>query len=321
MDEPSRGAVHPIGVVAKRTGVTLHVLRAWERRYGVVEPMRTPGGQRLYSDADIERLTLLRQVTEAGRNISQVADLPLEELQRLALEDTRLSARTGSGPAVVAGASRGAYEAYRQRCLEAAERLDGDMVHATLMRAVVSLRPSEFLDDVLMPLLREVGERWHAGDLSPAQEHVVSVAARRVVTWLVDAYDAVEGGPVLLVTTVTGEQHEFGALMVAVVALDSGWRVAYLGTSLPADEVVKAAGLVGAKAVALSIVNRAADGVAVGEVRRIRTALPATVTLVAGGSGAVSRRGELEVAGAVVLDGAAELGEMLRRHAAAGGSR
>jgi MerR family transcriptional regulator, light-induced transcriptional regulator len=303
MDERERGqgAIHPIGVVSKRTGVSLHVLRAWERRYGVVAPDRSAGGQRLYSDADIARLRLLRQVTDAGRNISQVAQLSLEELQRLATEDVRADAtqpRNGVG-------------SYRDRCLAAAERLDGESVHATLMRAVVSLRPTEFLDDVLMPLLREVGERWHAGDLSPAQEHVVSVSARRVVTWLVDAYEAPEEAPVLLVTTVSGEQHEFGALMASIVGLDAGWRVVYLGTSLPAAEVVKSARLVNATVVALSAVNRGESETPLEEFRRIRVALPATVSVVLGGAGAVARRTPLEKAGAVVLESAAELRALL----------
>jgi MerR family transcriptional regulator, light-induced transcriptional regulator len=306
--EGENEAIHPIGVVSKRTGVSLHVLRAWERRYGVVAPGRSAGGQRLYSDADVARLRLLRQVTEAGRNISQVAQLPLAELQRLVSEDARA--------AVVP--ERSDVESYRSRCLAAAERLDGEAVHAALMRAVVSLRPAEFLEEVLMPLLREVGERWHEGTLSPAQEHVVSVSARRVVTWLVDAYEAPAEAPVLLVTTVSGEQHEFGALMASLVGLDAGWRVTYLGTSLPAEEVVKSARLVGASVVALSMVNRGESAVPVEEFARIRVALPATVSVVVGGAGAAARRTTLEEAGAVVLESAAELRALLEERGSGG---
>jgi MerR family transcriptional regulator, light-induced transcriptional regulator len=301
-ERESGGALHPIGVVARRTGVSLHVLRAWERRYGVVEPRRTAGGQRLYSDADVARLRLLRQLTEGGRTISQVASLPMAELERLAAEDVQAP--------VPAPQESGAW--YRSRCIAAAERLDGDAVHATLMRAVVSLRPVEFMDDVLLPLLREVGELWHGGRLGPAQEHVVSVAARRVVTWLVSAYEAPAGSPVVLVTTVEGEQHEFGALMVNVVALDEGWRVTYLGTSLPAAEVVRAALEVGATLVALSVVGEGDGERVVGEVARIRAALPATVGVVVGGAGAAARRTELEKAGGQIIADAAELRTLLR---------
>lgn len=298
--------LHPIGVVARRTGISLHVLRAWERRYGVVRPERTAGGQRLYSDADITRLRLLRQVTEAGRNISQVAALPSAELERLATTDLR---------GEVVPAYPNGTGGYLERCLAAAERLDGEAIYATLMRAVVSLRPAEFLDEVLMPLLLEVGERWHRGELTPAHEHVASMAARRVVSWLIDAYEAPAGAPVALVSTVSGELHEFGALMVTILALDSGWRVLYMGTSLPAAEVVRAALSAGASLVALSIVNRPADAPddrVVEEIGKVCAALPATVQVVVGGAGAVARHAQLEAAGAVVLSDSRTLREMLK---------
>lgn len=307
----SSAATHPIGVVSRRTGISLHVLRAWERRYGVVLPTRTPGGQRLYSDADVQRLILLRQVTEAGRSISRVAGLPVEELQRMVLEDTRLAVGKVRRPPLSDGRWR-----YVDRCLAAAEKLDGEVVHGMLMRAVVSLRPMEFLDEVLMPLLREVGEEWHCGRLSPAQEHGVSEAARRVVLWLVAAYEAPESGPLLLVTTPSGEQHEFGALMVTVIGLDAGWRISYLGTSLPPEEIVKAAGLVEASVVALSLVNGERVAGSIEEIRRVRRELPVSVPVVVGGAAAVAAQVELESAGVIVLDSAAPFAEMLRRLAA-----
>lgn len=304
-DDVVAGRLHPIGVVSKRTGISLHVLRAWERRYGVVEPKRTQGGQRLYSDDDIARLRLLRRLTDGGRNISQVASLTDEELTRLAVEDAALSQATQSADE---------RERYRRESLRAAMRLDADTVHTTLMRAVVSLRPAEFLEEVLLPLLQEVGDRWHAGELSPAQEHVVSMSARRVVLWLIDAYDSEPTAPVVLVTTVAGELHEFGALMACVVALDEGWRVTYLGTSLPAPEIARAARLSDATVVALSVVNTDGDGQVIDEVGHVRGALPSTVRVVTGGAGAEARRALLKETGAEVLSGSAELRTVLRTH-------
>lgn len=298
----SQAPLHPIGVVARRTGITLHVLRAWERRYGVVEPERTAGGQRLYSDADIERLRLLRQVTEAGRGISQVAHLTDAELAELASAD---AARSGE-PAEETAAG------FREACLAAGERMDGDAVHAVLMRGVVSLRPREFMGEVLLPVLREVGERWHAGRIGPAHEHVVSQAARRVLHWLLDAYDAQPGSPVLLTTTLAGEQHEFGAMAASAVGMDEGWRVIYLGASLPAGEVVRAARHVRASLVALSVVSVPADDVVAAEVSAIATELPAGVPLVVGGAGAEEQGSALQRAGAQVLPDLDALRDMLR---------
>lgn len=288
-----RGALHPIGVVAKRTGISLHVLRAWERRYGVVEPVRTAGGQRLYSDADIQRLRLLREVTEAGRNISQVADLSDEELAVLAAEDVT----TGAKPLQDTAAW------YRETCLAAGERLDGDAVYATLMRAVVSLRPREFMGDVLLPLLQEVGERWHAGRLGAVHEHVVSQAARRVLYWLLEAFESTPDAPVLIATTPSGEQHEFGAMAVSAAALEEGWRVVYLGASLPPAEIVRAARHVRARLVALSAVNTPEGNELVREVAALEQELPEGTGLLIGGAGAAGQRAELERAGArVILD-------------------
>jgi len=301
-----RPALHPIGVVAKRTGITLHVLRAWERRYHVVEPSRTAGGQRLYRDSDIARLRLLRKVTEGGRNISQVAQLSDAELEQLAGEDV---AAAHERPQPTAA------EGYRAKCIAAAERLDGEGVHAVLLRAIVAMRPAEFLEEVLMPLLYEVGQLWHRGRLSAAQEHVVSIAARRAVQWLLDAYEAAPDAPVALITTVVGEEHEFGALMASIVALDEGWRVSYLGTSLPAAEIVGAARRVDAAFVALSLVNTAHVEQAVREVASVRAALPATVPVVIGGAGAASARLALEKTGAVVITETAALRESLRLQA------
>jgi MerR family transcriptional regulator, light-induced transcriptional regulator len=143
----------------------------------------------------------------------------------------------------------------------------------------------------------------------------VSVAARRVVSWLLEAYEAPSDAPVALVTTVAGEQHEFGALMVTVVAVDEGWRVSYMGTSLPAAEIVRAAQSIQPALVALSLVNDvlpAGFENAVQEVAAVRAALPATVPVVVGGAGAVARRAQLEAAGATVLEEASALRSMLR---------
>ena len=79
---------HPMKIVVRRSGLTPHVIRVWERRYGAVIPLRTPTNRRLYSDADIERLRVLRHLTHAGHSISHIAQLPMEQLQSLVRADT-----------------------------------------------------------------------------------------------------------------------------------------------------------------------------------------------------------------------------------------
>ena len=305
------GALHPIGVVARRTGLTLHVLRAWERRYGVVEPVRTSGGQRLYSDADVERLRLLRELTDAGRSISQIAGLQVEELRDLAAGDVRPTVGQDGGgvqPVIAPAAVR----QIRESCLAAGERMDGVAVHAALTGAVVSLRPQEFLGEVLIPLLHEVGDMWHAGQVGPAQEHTVTEAARRVLSWMLEAYAQPVSGPLIIATTPSGEQHELGAMTVSAVALGEGWRVAYLGPSLPASEIARAARRLNAAAVALSVVNDDVVESAAHEMCELGEALPEGVTMLAGGRAAEAGRAQLELAGARVITDLDELRRVLR---------
>jgi methanogenic corrinoid protein MtbC1 len=228
--------------------------------------------------------------------------------------DLRILVETDGAAAPSAAESAGGAEAGAERAraaaLAAGERLDGESVYTVLMKSVVALTPREFMASVLSPLLLEVGERWHAGRLGAAQEHVVSDAARRVLWWMVQAYERSDAGPLLVVTTPSGEQHELGAMMAAITALGEGWRVMYLGCSLPASEIAAAARRTGAAAVALSLVNRA-DASA--DVQDLSAMLPPDVALLAGGSGALAQRGALERSGARVLADLEDLRGLLRR--------
>ena len=267
---------HPMGVVVQRTGLTSHVIRAWERRYGAVEPSRTEGGQRQYTDAQVMRLRLLKRVTERGHTISNVAGLSTEELASLIGEtDAELT-----GP----GGARDR-SAYLSACLSAAERMDAQTLREELMRAVVSLSAPVFIQEVVGPLLDRVGELWEEGSIRPAQEHVVSTAVRQVLDWLLGRYEPSREAPLLVAGTLAGDLHEFGAMLAAVTAADAGWRVLYLGPSLPVDEIVVAAERAGASAVAVSLVDgEASDSeYAVNALTSLRDRLPDGVLLVTGG--------------------------------------
>lgn len=297
-----------MGVVVQRTGLSAHVLRAWERRYGAVEPGRTEGGQRLYSDADLVRLRLLKRATEGGRPIGSVAELPTDELAALVGEDGGVGvggggAETGEGLA----SSRAA--PHLEACLAAADRMDVAGLRAELMRAVVKLSAPTFVTAVVGPLLQRVGDLWERGSLRPAQEHVVSTAVRQVLDWLLGRYEAPAGAPLLVAGTPAGELHEFGAMLAGVIAADAGWRVLYLGPSLPAEEIAVAAERSGAAVVALSVVDGVdVDGERAGrELARLRDRLPPGVLLVAGGR----RSGEVEMDGVTRVEDLDVLREVL----------
>jgi MerR family transcriptional regulator, light-induced transcriptional regulator len=303
---------HPIAVVSERTGLSQDVLRVWERRYRAVEPRRGPGGHRAYSDADIARLRLLHAATSAGRSIGQVASLSTEELERLANEDRsaraeRIDARGAAGP----DASRATAEVLAH-AINATARLESAELQHMLRRAVVRLGVNAFIEDVVSPFLRQVGDDWHAGRLTIAQEHLASTTIHDIVVESMRAIVPPNDAPTLLVSTPAGERHAIGAALVAATAATDGWRVLYLGADLPASEVATAARSGDARVVAMSATYLSDRRRTLDELRALRALLPPHVTLVVGGAGAATIAADLQEAGIRVGATLAHLRETLR---------
>lgn len=272
-------------------------LRAWERRYGAARPSRSGKGQRLYSDADVRRLQLLREVVDAGHSIGTVAALSDERLLRLLEEDVEARERPQGNQRV----SLDEGESHVVACLAALERLDGSRMQTLLTRAAVELGPGQFIELVMLPLLRQIGARWEGGTLRPGHEHLASVAVRQVLGWLVETVQPSHGAPTLVATTPAGQRHEFGAMLAAATAAAAGWRTVYLGPDLPADDIAMIAREVDAQAVALSVVYPAQDGALAEELRRLRQSLPPDVALLVGGRAAHLYQRQLEHDGAELL--------------------
>ncbi|MFW5947334.1 MAG: MerR family transcriptional regulator [Gemmatimonadota bacterium] len=291
---------HPIGVAAERTGLTTDVIRAWERRYGAVEPARDASGQRLYTDAEVERLRLLRRATEAGRSISQVAGLDAGSLAELVRGDE--AARADRAPA----------EADVEDLLDLARGLDGPALEEALRRALLVSGLSGFAEGVAVPLLHRLGEEWHDGRITPVEEHVASAAITRVLTGLRTGRGV---GPVAVVATVAGERHEVGALLAAATVELAGWQVVYLGADVPAGDLVAAVAAVGARAVCASVVYAPSSAEVQSWFRAVRAGLPESVEVYAGGAGVGELRDELALFGVHCPDGMTGLREALERQA------
>jgi MerR family transcriptional regulator, light-induced transcriptional regulator len=287
---------HPVRVAAQRSGVTPHVLRAWERRYRVVTPVRSEGGQRLYSDMDVERLRLLRRLTGLGHGIGQLAKLSNEELERALHDEEPTEDRQEP-----AGSSEGQAAAFRSAAIRAAQQLDAGELHAVLERAAVSLGVPMFLDQVAGPTIREIGHGWQNGTVTVGQEHLATVVFRRVLGWIIDTIEAPEGAPRLLLATPPGQMHELGALMAGAAAASEGWDVVYLGADLPAAEVVSAAQQAAVHAVALSIVLPD-NGSLLRNLTEIREGLPSEVILLLGGAGVEADPERFRKLGAKIID-------------------
>jgi len=288
---------HPIRVVAHRTGLTAATIRAWERRYDAVEPARSDGGQRLYSDSDIDRLNTLRALTDMGRSISSVAILPPDAAEALLSEDLEASAGT------------------EERAIDAAEQswvddaydhmtsMDTDALERTLWRAFLAVGARAFLDEVVGPLLTRVGQGWAAGRVSPAQEHLGSGVLERVLTWMNDPAKSDRSGPTVVLATLPGEQHALGARLAAAAASVEGWRTAYLGADLPPEEIADAARRVGARAVAISTVQTDRVPETLAQLTRLRELLDSGIGLMVGGAAARLLRQERLPAGILVFEG------------------
>ncbi len=265
------------------------MLRAWERRYGAVRPARSAGGRRLYGDAEVERLILLKRLTSQGHSIGQVARLTTAELASLVERERRQAHQPDDTAGTVAlhEAEREAQAAMAidavDAAMEATARLDAAGLESGLRRTALSLGPLPYVTSVAGPFLRQVGERWHDGVMSVAQEHLATASTRATLQWIVSALRPPIGAPCVVVATLAGERHELGALMSAAVAAGVGWSPLYLGSDMPAAELAAGARRARAAAVAVSGVYGSAE-VLGSEVERLRDALPAGVPIFLGGA-------------------------------------
>lgn len=291
LDEP---ALHPIQVVARRTGLSPDLIRAWERRYQAVSPRRSTTDRRLYSDTDVERLQLLRRAIQSGRRIGDVAQLSLAALQALAQRDeARQEPSTGRAVPATPAAD------YLDACLTAVRRLDPFALDAALAAAARALSVPALLREVIGELLARIGEAWRVGELRACHEHMATVQVRFFLGALLFDSMMTTTGPVLLVTTPRGQRHELGALMVAVTAAQAGWLPLYLGPDMPSDEIAFAAGEKNAVAVALSISYPADDPRLAEALRRLRRQLAESVAIVVGGAAVAGYREALAEIGAL----------------------
>ncbi|MFZ1130561.1 MAG: MerR family transcriptional regulator [Terriglobales bacterium] len=231
-------ASYPIGAVTKLTGLPLDTLRAWERRYGAVVPARSPRG-RLYSEDQVKRLILLRQVVEQGHAIGQIAAIKDRELRAL-LEKNASMALTASDEMLVP-------------VLRALERFDYSATDREINRLAASIaNPRDFVHQAALPLMRTIGQRWHDGKCSIVQEHILTHHLSALLSSLVRTYSRSNSSGRVLLATVSGERHEFPILAAAMLVAAGGLDVIYVGSDLPAADIVLAARRTDAMVVLLS---------------------------------------------------------------------
>ena len=302
MDRDRKKAKAELGIeaVAQRSGLSQHLIRIWERRYGAVRPRRTESNRRLYSESDGIRLELLNRAVQAGHRISDIAQLSTSKLEHL-VKASRLLA------GVVETKSGGTKEDYVGEAIGAVKRLDPESLGAVLSAAHVNLGQARSLEQVIMPLMEKIGDHWKEGEIQIANEHMATaVVVQHVGSTLANSrYN--KSSPVLVTATPQGQLHEVGALAVGVAAALEGWRPIFLGGNLPAEEIAGAAQKSKARAVALSIVYPSDDPRLAWELVRLKKALPPAVAVFAGGRGVEGYRAALEEIGVVVVSDLSDL--------------
>jgi DNA-binding transcriptional MerR regulator/methylmalonyl-CoA mutase cobalamin-binding subunit len=237
-----------INMAAEMSGVSEGLIRAWERRYGVLKPRRTPAGYRAYTESDITVLRKLKQLTAEGVSIAEAVKL-LPSIKRDVREELDKPERAHPKAPKAKQAQK-----WRQEILVAAERLDQQAVENLLDEGMASMPPVSFWEQVLAPLQREVGARWHQGTLTVAEEHLVTQAIRqRVMTMIHQAPRRSKRHVVC--ACFPKDDHELGLLGAALKFRYAGWRVTFLGARTPAEHLARVVRVVQPQVVALSCVH------------------------------------------------------------------
>ncbi len=218
MDTPDGSPVLRIGELSRRLGVSDHVLRAWESRYGLLQPERSAGGFRLYSEADALRVRRMQAYLARGLSAAEAARTVLGE-----------NHEAGADPAEseLSGALR-----------QALDTFDEPAAQAVLDRLLSDLSVTTVLRDVVLPYLTELGERWESGTASIAQEHFASNVIRGRLAGLARGWGNGHGPRAVLACS-PGELHDLALMIFGIVLNRSGWRIDYLGMSTPVEELTR----------------------------------------------------------------------------------
>ncbi len=264
---------YSIRVASRLTGISSDTLRMWERRYGFPKPQRNASKVRVYSKEDVERLALVSRALKAGYRAGEVIQKSTSELEKM----LEAAAPTTFDPVETSGQPVRAL-------MEALSADDPDALRAELRQTVATLGPQQFVTDVAGPLLVRVGEAWSTRRLEVRHEHMLSDALTSQLRLLLSAYEGRTGDPVMILTTLPGEQHSLGIEMVALYAALLGATPRLLGPDTPIEQIVEAARALGARVVGLSVSGAAELSTVDTQLHELLRALPSRVEVWIGGA-------------------------------------
>jgi MerR family transcriptional regulator, light-induced transcriptional regulator len=266
-----------IGELARRTGVATELLRAWERRYGLLTPERTSAGYRLYSADDVRRVRRMRGLLAAGLSAAEAA--------RQAASEPRPPAEAERAEVAPAAAA-----AELRRALES---LDDANAHAAFDQLLADYSNTAVLTGVVLPLLRELGAGWERGEITVAQEHFASNLLRGRLLGLARGWDRGSGARAVLACP-PGERHDLGLVIFGLALRDLGWRITFLGADTPPETIIETVRRLEPQALVFAVADRERLG---GVVETAAALEDAPTSVWVGGAGAA------DVAGARLLEG------------------
>jgi DNA-binding transcriptional MerR regulator len=219
-----------IGDLSSRTGIPIHQLRSWERRYGLLQPRRSSGNYRLYSPADEARVRLMQRYLAERIPAAQAAELTIA---------TRFAVSAGGGRTVPLRDVTAAQEEMRR----ALARFDETAAQRTLERLFVTFTPTAVTRDVLLPYMHDLGERWEAGRVTVAEEHFATNFFQARLYALARGWD--RGlGPRALLACAPDEQHTLALMVFGIALHELGWRITYLGGDTPIETLAEVAEII-----------------------------------------------------------------------------
>ena len=282
---PPAASLLPIRTVSMLTGVNAVTLRAWERRYSLITPQRTPKGHRLYTQQDVERIKRIVELLDQGISVSHVKPL--------------LDQAPGETLAASAPDNEDIWKTYQDSMLRAIERFDEPALDNAYNDAL-SLYPVDIVNQRLTtPLLRLLGERWKKRETGVAEEHFFSVYLRNKLGTRIHHMNQRGHGPLLLLACLPGELHEIGLLFFALAAVNAGYRVLVLGANTPLQQIPGVLDKTACVGVILSSSSKPARGVIEKDLPDLTNQVKTPVFV--GGKTSVTHQQELEQTGVACL--------------------
>ena len=214
---------YPIRAISELTGIPTTTLRAWERRYGLLKPTRTAKGHRLYSAEDIDLIKEIVKLMKSNHTISEAIRI---------IKNPELNA-------IVSSESEGHWAVYQQRMLKSIEHFNEQNLDTTYNEAL-SIYPIDMVtEQVIIPVLDTLGERWQERDAGIAEEHFFSAFLRNKLGARLHHESHRSRGNKILVCCLPGEYHELGVLLFCIAAIGHGYQILYLGNNMPPAQLSK----------------------------------------------------------------------------------